>query len=74
MANQEQLTLDLIGAGAGLGLVREDVVLREAAQRRLVIADTVKLDCVMSFVALRGRSQLLPLRQAWEGMQQVWAN
>lgn len=72
VANQESLTLDLIGAGAGLGLVRDDVVRREGASRKLVIADAVHLDCVMSFVALRGRAESSPLRQTWDALREIW--
>lgn len=72
VANEESLTLNLIGAGAGLGLVREDVVKRESASRKLVVADTVRLDCVMSFVALRGRSEASPLREAWNALREIW--
>ena len=70
--DKEDSALDMLIAGAGLSLVREDVAQRESKLRQFVIADKVKLECVLSFMCLESRRSEPPIAAAWEALERAW--
>jgi DNA-binding transcriptional LysR family regulator len=72
MTDDEVSMLDLVESGVGLSLVRDEMAERESRARKLVIADRVSIDCLMTFVCLDSRSAEWPIRQAWEAMERAW--
>lgn len=72
LVDQEASMLDLVRSGVGLSLVRDSIAIREAQARGLVVADRVRLDCMLAFVGLHARAGEPVLASAWRALQVVW--
>jgi DNA-binding transcriptional LysR family regulator len=72
LVDQEASMLDLVKSGVGLSLAREHIALREAQAHGLAIANSVSLDCALSFVCLRERMDDPPVAAALMALEQVW--
>jgi len=72
MVDQESSMLDLVRSGVGLSLVRDSIAITEAHARGLVVADTVSLDCELSFVCRAERSAEPVVAAALAAIHHVW--
>ena len=72
LVDQEASMLDLVKSGVGLSLVRDSIAIRESQAHGLVIADRVRLDCVLSFVCLAARRDDAVVAHAWGALREVW--
>ncbi|MDP4608907.1 MAG: LysR family transcriptional regulator [Burkholderiaceae bacterium] len=72
LVDQESSMVDLVRSGVGLSLAREAIAMREAQASGLVIADSVHLDCDLTFICLASRLQEAPIQAAVRAVQAAW--
>jgi len=72
LTDEETSMLDLIRSGVGLSLVREMIALREEKAGNLALIDTVRVECVMSFICLEARAAEAPISKALVAIDEVW--
>jgi DNA-binding transcriptional LysR family regulator len=72
LVDQEASMLDLVKSGVGLSLARDSIAIRESQAHGLVVADRVSLDCVLSFICLKGRMTDPVVTSAWGALAHAW--
>lgn len=72
IVDQEPSMLDLVRSGMGLSLVRNSIARHEAQTRGLVIADSVSLDCELSFVYRAERAGESAIMAALSTLDAIW--
>lgn len=72
LVDQEASMLDLVKSGVGLSLVRDSIALRESQAHGLVMADSVSLTTLLSFICLANRKTDPAIATAFQLMEGVW--
>ena len=72
LVDQEPGMLALVQCGVGLSLCQESIALDQKQSRGLVVADAVKIETKLSFVALKERAGDPNISAALEVMEGVW--
>lgn len=72
LVDQEASMLDLVKSGVGLSLVRDSIALRESQAHGLVMADSVSLTTLLSFICLASRKTDPAIATAFQLMEGVW--
>jgi DNA-binding transcriptional LysR family regulator len=72
MVDHEASMLDLVRCGVGLSLARDSIAIRESQAGGLVVADRVRLDCVLSFICLKSRVEEPVVASALQALTQAW--
>lgn len=70
--DQEASMLDLVRAGIGLSLAREDVAMREANHHGLVISRSHFLETTLSAIGLRSKAQNGVVKQLFDVVTGIW--
>lgn len=70
--DQEASMLDLVRAGVGLSLVREDVAIKEAHLSGLALSRAHHVETDLSVIVLRERAEEPALRTLFEAVAAVW--
>ena len=72
-ADDENLIASLVASGMGMALMREDVALKKARAKQVVLWQDVRLRTSLQFLHLRSRAQDPAIRALVEALREVWA-
>lgn len=72
MVDQEASMTDLVKSGIGLSLMRDSIAIREQQAHGLVVAENVKLDCVLTFACLHSRQNDSVVQVARSALARAW--
>jgi DNA-binding transcriptional LysR family regulator len=72
LVDQEASMLDLVKSGVGLSLMRDSIAIHEQQVRGIAVADSVRLDCELTFVSLRTRREDPVIAAAWRALADAW--
>ncbi|MDP4590129.1 MAG: hypothetical protein NWS57_03485 [Burkholderiaceae bacterium] len=70
--DQESSMLAMARSGVGLSLCRDSVALQERQRHGLVINNRVSLDCTLSFICLKSRTNEAPIACALDVIDGLW--